>query len=35
MFLRISVGSTGQESERMEKSKALARTALKRISIGN
>jgi len=30
MFLRVSVGSTGQESERMEKSKALARIALKR-----
>jgi hypothetical protein len=30
MFLRVSVGSTGRESERMEKSKALARTALKR-----
>jgi hypothetical protein len=29
-FLRVSVGSTGRESERMEKSKALARTALKR-----
>jgi hypothetical protein len=31
MFLRISVGSAGQESERMERSKALARTALKRL----
>jgi hypothetical protein len=31
MFLRVSVGSAGQESERMEKSNALARTALKRI----
>jgi hypothetical protein len=31
MFLRVSVGSAGQESERMEKSKTLARTALKRI----
>jgi hypothetical protein len=30
-FLRISVGSAGQESERMEKSKALARAALKRL----
>jgi len=28
MFLRISVGSAGQESARMEKSKALARAAL-------
>ena len=35
MFLRISVGSTGQESERMERSKALARTALERLSIRN
>ena len=35
MFLRISVGSTGQESERMERSKALARTALRRLRIGN
>ena len=31
MFLRISVGSAGQESERMEKSKALARAVLKRL----
>jgi hypothetical protein len=31
IFLRISVGSAGQESERMEKSKALARAALKRL----
>src|SRR5260370_15509688 len=31
MFLRVSVGSAGQESERMEKSKALALTAMKRI----
>ena len=31
MFLRVSVGSAGQESERMEKSKTLARTALKRV----
>ena len=31
MFLRVSVGSAGQESERMEKSKALARIALKHI----
>jgi len=31
MFLRISVGSAGQETERMEKSKALARAALKRL----
>jgi hypothetical protein len=30
-FLRISVGSAGQETERMEKSKALARAALKRL----
>ena len=33
MFLRVSVGSAGQESERMEKSKALARTALKRLRL--
>jgi len=31
MFLRISVGSAGQESARMEKSKALARAALKHL----
>lgn len=33
MFLRVSVGSAGQESERMEKSKALARTALRRLRL--
>ena len=33
MFLRISVGSAAQESERMGKSKALARAALKRLSL--
>jgi len=33
MFLRISVGSAGQESERMEKSKALARAALKHLRL--
>jgi len=33
MFLRISVGSAGQETERMEKSKALARAALKRLRL--
>src|SRR5882724_3140385 len=31
MFLRISVGSAGQEDERMEKSESLARTAIKRL----
>jgi hypothetical protein len=33
MFLRISVGSAGQESARMEKSKALARAALKHLGL--
>jgi hypothetical protein len=33
MFLRISVGSAGQESARMEKSKALARAALKHLTL--
>jgi hypothetical protein len=33
MFLRISVGSAGQESARMEKSKALARAALKHLRL--
>jgi len=33
MFLRISVGSAGQESARMEKSKALARAALRRFRL--
>jgi len=33
MFLRISVGSAGQESARMERSKALARAALKHLRL--
>jgi len=33
MFLRISVGSAGQESARMEKSRALARAALKHLRL--
>ena len=33
VFLRISVGSGGSESERMEKSKALARAALKHLRL--
>jgi hypothetical protein len=33
MFLRISVGSAGQESERLDRSKALARKALRRLRL--